>query len=248
MDELGVGSLPHSTLVILEGNICAGKSTIAEALMRTPVNDKGMAVRYFKEDVVDEDIDKYKNDLKKVVPGSASSGKRAEGMRAMAMQEDIAVARERTIRRAIDVTWTGETVILERGEVGNLVFAANACRQFGLPDVELMKSTMRVMQRIHSRPRPPVNMCTIFLEVSPEEAFARNQVRDASNPYTLRYLTEVGELYDELMDESDSVIRCNAGDSDELDLMARLLCDVVGRVVYGGEDEEGSGRERSVSV
>lgn len=186
-------------LFFLEGPICAGKSTLLRTCRRYGKRDQNKNdVIFFEEDIPEKWIEEYKKELE-------STDDESEKMKfSMNLQEKIMDLRELEVNIALDHVAHGRTVVMERGTLGNLVFALNAFSKY--KDQEKIftlfaKYVLRMSSLISKRPVvDPHKVITIYLKTDVEEAIARNGKRDKNHPYEPAYMYRLQEIYEQMLE------------------------------------------------
>jgi thymidylate kinase len=215
--------LPPHTVIVLEGSICAGKTTAWKAMEKCCCRCRH-PIHFYGEDIDEKTVNEFKAKLAGV---GGDTDMLAESV--MEMQEGIAAKREKTMEEALRKAALGGTCIVERGDIGNLVFAFNATLHFSIPQERVWRHMIKVMSTINSRKIPEgVGVITVFFKVSPDKAHARNEHRDGiATAYSLDYLTKLGGLYDQLQVQDGMVIIDNSVDGDETDLVSKVVFGVT---------------------
>ena len=172
----------RSSIIVLEGLIAVGKSTLGLSLFRY-LNRIGIKAKWFSEDIPKSLLDLYLSDQKKY---------------AFAFQTIIAKQRIQIYKDALKLAKKGVVVIIDRGLSGDFAFATMQ-KDKGF----FTKQEFYVYLNLISEKYPEPNY-TIYLNCSPQVCFERLKFRGNQaeiNGYTLKYFQDLKTSYEKIIDQ-----------------------------------------------
>jgi deoxyadenosine/deoxycytidine kinase len=162
----------------------------------------------------------------------------------MDLQTSIMRRRESVLQKACADVAKGRAVVIERGTLGNLVFALNALKKF-VAERDTLKLFSQYMlhlvgEIIKRAAIGNVFYLTIYLKTPLEESIRRNKLRDneAYDPEYLRQLQELYELMLNVHKDDDVVvfdmeaINARLGYKSVFDMVERDLARSASQFVY----------------
>jgi deoxyadenosine/deoxycytidine kinase len=186
-------------VVIIEGPICAGKSTMLRTFRKYAVTDlNSKPIKYVDENVDLCLIEDYKRDM------ATLSNIDERIRRAMILQINIMKGREKTMANLVTESLAEhKSVVVERGTVGNLVFALNLFEMYKLADSivsEFAKYMISLLIQYQGGYTMPPNHVVLFIRNNIDDAVRLNIQRDRDQPYTAAYLHGIQQLYNLILD------------------------------------------------
>lgn len=162
-------------VLVIEGNIGAGKSSIAKA-MENFFNERGISVVYLPEYVDLELLNLFINDMKKY---------------AYIFQLFMLEKRAEIYRQAIEYAKLGYIVIMDRMMYGDYVFALQHYKKGNISEEQFIAYKNRMAHFNFNEPA-----LTFYLDVTPECAYQRAKKRNREGEtYDLTYFQEIDQNY-----------------------------------------------------
>lgn len=173
----------RGNLIILEGIISAGKTTLGKSLLKF-LTKNGIKCIFFVEQVNKELLDLYIKNMGKY-----------------AFSFQVIVARERVniLKNAIELCKDGNICIIDRGLLGDISFARMQYDKNNLNDEEWNVYNKLVKYEKFSEPD-----CTLFLDCNIDTAFERLLDRNNKNEvegYTKEYFEDLNNSYNKTLEE-----------------------------------------------
>ena len=190
-------------VVTIEGTICAGKTTLGKSLCRF-LSSAGYDARFFEEDIDSAHLRRFMQD---------------PAARAVEFQTDVMRRRNDIIdaaaRWVIDSHGSG-LALVDRGNVGDLVFMMVNCEVHKLPYASTLQYLSELLSRAN-KTLPPSAYLTLYLRTSRERAYARYLERVGPDREKFRYDVDYFERLEQTHDRCfRSVVRGVELNGDEL--------------------------------
>lgn len=189
--------IPTSALLVeIEGTVCSGKTTLAEKLVEYyAANGKGGKKPIFiRETISDDDVAFTKACVKIVKERELTDG---EKRKIESTQLQIMLDRQRAIRDAhVRANCDDNIVILERGSIGNMVFAEVMTDVFKLSSEFVYSYCRALLSYEQSYSHLRVKTARIFLTTDTETSYNWNATRDGGEHYSREYLGTLCGKYD----------------------------------------------------
>lgn len=187
-------------IIILEGGICARKSTALRTFKKKAFRDSNNKSILYCDEAVDLNmIEEFKQKRESAID------KLEQFKWTMELQNYIMFAREKAMKEAQIMATGGFSIIMERASIGNLIFAQNSLWEFLSKNPthdEFMSATqiwfqyqMNLINMIQKRGELGcVPILTVFMKTPIRESIELNKLRD-EHPYPPEYLREVHNIY-----------------------------------------------------
>lgn len=210
------GSSLKGRILILEGLISAGKSTAGEKLL-AECHKMGLKAIFFPEPLCPTLLKLFLGNQKKY---------------AFAFQMTMMCERKAIYEKAVQKAAEGYFCIIDRSMHGDYCFAKMHHSAGNISDAE-WKSYLQIMKK--DKPLHPDYL--IYLKVSPSTAFSRcaKRDRDGESAYTLEYFTNLCQVYDPVIELSDSVSTLVIDWNEERDIesVGKALLDRIHEIYSG---------------
>jgi len=170
----------RGAIIILEGSIGVGKTTLGNKLCEF-LNKIGLDARFYKEFVNESLLKLYINNMKK---------------HAFSFQSIMARERRHIYLNAVEYSKTGGISIVDRGLIGDYVFAKMQKDKNFIDDDE-----WKVYVDLVSTELPEPSM-VLYMRAIPEISFLRMKHRNNESEksgYTLKYFEDLHKTYDEVI-------------------------------------------------
>lgn len=190
---------PRVQVLIVEGTIGAGKTLLINSIVNALAYAyPNLVVKVLSEEIDDEFLAMYIADMKKY---------------AFAFQTNMATKRAMQWENVIK-EWPASTLtILDRSRIGDAAFAKLLASEELISPEEMqvywrhsLGSETKSLAAAHDRARVSV----LYVDVSPDKAFSRIKKRgngDEAKGYSLEYLSKLGEQYQKVFAEMESVFK-----------------------------------------
>jgi len=176
----------RGSIIIIEGNIGVGKSTLGKNITKF-LNDAELKTKFFPEYVNDLFLKKYIDNMQVY----------ALGFQIMMLLKRIEVYKE-----AINFAQCGGISIIDRGLIGDLVFAGMLYKK-GIIDDDGWSIYKSMQDNTLVEPH-----CVLYLKCSIETAMRRIMKRgnNAEKGYSMTYLSELSDAYESKIKELEQNI------------------------------------------
>lgn len=168
----------RGSIIVIEGNIASGKSTLCEELVDF-LNSKGFNAKLYKEPILQDYLDMFILN---------------QSQYAFGFQMTMLVENQCMYSDAVDFTKAGGIAILDRSFLGNQVFCRVQYERGNITDQEF-KVYQSVYKRMDVFPNPDY---IIYLEVDPNVNIQRCKIRDRScesDNYDFQYFSDLNRVY-----------------------------------------------------
>lgn len=170
-----------SSLIVVEGNISSGKSTLTKAMVNF-LNEIGLKAMLFEEPILQTYLELFLGDMKKYAFG---------------FQMSMLIERQCLYDRAQQFADSGGIAIVDRGFYGDKVFAVLHHNDGNISDKE-----MSIYEDVFSRIKFQAPTFILYLEVDPKVNVKRCNARSRSGEctaYSVGYFQKLNATYEEML-------------------------------------------------
>jgi deoxyadenosine/deoxycytidine kinase len=171
------------SILIVEGNISSGKSTLTKHMSKF-LNEIGIKAHVYEEPILQSYLELFLSDMKRYAFG---------------FQMSMLLERQCLYDRAQKFADEGGVAIVDRGFHGDKVFAILHNENGNITDAE-----MRIYEDVFSRMQFQAPSFVLYLEVDPKVNVKRCNSRSRNgecNAYKISYFQKLNELYEIMITE-----------------------------------------------
>ena len=172
-------SLPEGKILLFEGNVASGKSTIT-TIFKEVLEKDGKKVILFPEYVAREKLMEYIGDMKTF---------------GFSFQMHMQSVRIATYKKAVEYKDQGYVVIIDRGIVGDIVFA-----KLQVENGNMTPSQWDAYLEVFGKETLPFPDLVVYLKSDPKKCMERMFERNTDGGgYTLEYLEKLDKLHNDIL-------------------------------------------------